>query len=512
VLATVTGAVATAAVAALLGLLPAQLSLPGVALAALVGVIALTALVFRRAVRPVSVTGSQNAAPRSDPVGSDATRHAGDPILRIPRWLFYAGALTVGQGTLRPALGLTVSEIFFIAAFGCAVFAVLLGRPMARLPVALVLGVGIFAVGGLISSPGAVSPFASEATVLQGVYVMLLWIWTGATVLRTRAHVLTALALWTISAGLDGFTAITQVAGISALAGPLEGTRATGLTDHPNDLGGVCAIALVPALMLATSRFSGSSVRPPGSFKGLFRWIVLSLVAAGLVLSASVGSMLAAFLAIVVWLIAPAVRAPGRVAVVTALAFTVLAVMLAGGRITSPTERVAQVTDTNGISATSGSGGVRVRTVERALPRIASDPLIGTGLDATGGTVNVISQGTSAKYQVHGQPISAWYQAGFLGFLGILIVVVTLARSSWRAVATGDRQGHLIGLAIFAAFVAFLIHALSTPFYFQQYQWITGVMLLAWTLRRDATVPVFAGGGREQVQVIGMARPLPQQA
>ncbi|HEY1237977.1 MAG TPA: O-antigen ligase family protein, partial [Solirubrobacterales bacterium] len=274
--------------------------------------------------------------------------------------------------------------------------------------------------------------------------------------------------------------------GATWLGGALEGSRATGLTDHPNDLGAACAIALVPALMLATTRLPG---RP--WHLGALRWCLLALTAIGVILSASVGAMLAGLIAILIWLLAPAVRAPGRVAVIAALAISVAGLTLAGGAVTSPTKRVEEVTS-NGVSSSSGSGTVRIKIIKRAWPRIESNPIVGKGLDSNGLSVNVVNHGTVTRYQVHGGPISIWYQAGLFGLVGVLIVVWTLLQGAWRSLFSGDQIDLLIGLSILAALIAFLINALTTPFVFQQYGWFTAVMLIAWRMRREsapATVP-----------------------
>jgi O-antigen ligase len=479
--------VAAAGIAVLLGLAAGALSTVAVITLAVLGLGAVAAVIARETFRQRNFPSL--TATEAEPAFQESVkpRRSSDRILRIPRLLFYAGALTIAQASWRHAL--TLSEAFFILAFFATCVAVLAGRPIGRVPKALILGVGIFAVGGLISSLGAVSPAGSVSNTLQGVYVMLLWPLVGATVLRTRSQLTTALSLWTISAGIDGFAAITQVAGIHAIAGPLEGNRATGLTDHPNDLGGVCAVALVPALMLATSRLpwhrarAGSTMRAP-------RWVILGLIAAGLVLSASIAAMLGGLVAILAWLISPAVRAPGRLAVIAALALALIALTLAGSTVTSPTERLQQVTSTSGTQETSGSGGIRIKTVRRALPRIASDPVVGTGLDSAGGTVNIISQGTTSPQMVHGAPVAVWYEAGILGFIGFAVVIGTLFGAAWQSLTAGDQSDLLIGVAISAALIAFVIYACTSPFVFQQYGWFAGVMLIAWNARRDALAEV----------------------
>lgn len=475
-----------AALGALVGLVPGTLSLTGTIAIGLIGGGALVLMAFRRRVwraRPSSRRPGAEIGALAKGMGRPVSRSE-ESILRIPRLLFYLGAATVTLSSFRVAFGLTLSEMFFIGAFVAAALAVIAGRPAASVPNGLVAGVALFAAGGLISSHNAASPDRSVVEVVQAVYVMLLWAWAGATVLRSRTQLLTAMSLWTASAALNGLAAITQVAGFTALAGPLEGIRATGFTIHANDLGAVCAVALIPALMLATNRFRGRTLGID-SFVRTPRWIVVGLIAVGLVLSGSVTAMLAAFVAVLVWMTAPSVRASGRLAVVTALAFAVFAVALVGSRVTSPTERLSQVTSSSPAVPGSGTADVRLRTVERALSRIESDPVAGVGFDGAGGVVTVIDKGTSTIYPVHSAPVAAWYEGGILGFAGLLIVAFTLAKISLRSIGGGDESDLLIGLAIFAAGIAFVIVALASPFVFQEYGWYAAVLAVAWWARRQ---------------------------
>jgi O-antigen ligase len=489
----------SAAVAVLLGLAAGALPLAGTVALGVLGLGLLAALLFRSSLRsrpPSTRPQLRTGKFEGGEIGrftDEADTPASDRILRIPRLLFYLGSLTLTEAVWRPAAGLTVSEIFFLLALGATGIAFLAGRPGARVPQGLIIGVAIFALGGAISSIGSEFPRSSVSQTLQGIYVMLLWAWTGATVLRTRQQVVVALGCWTFSSALNGFAALLQVMDVSWLGGALQGSRATGLTDHPNDLGAACAIALVPALMLATTRLPGRGWR--GGMMTPVGWCLLGLTAIGVILSASVGAMFAALIAILVWLLAPAVRAPGRLAVVAALAVSIAGLTLAGGAVTSPVKRFEDVTR-NGVSAESGSGTTRLKIVRRAWPRIESNPIVGKGLDPSGSSVNVISHGSIVSYQVHGGPIAVWYQAGIFGLVGIVIVVWTLLQGAWRTLGAGDQTDVLVGLSIIAAFIAFLVNAMTTPFVLQQYGWFTAVMLLAWRLRRDSlpeTSPSRAG-------------------
>ena len=491
--------IGSAAVAVLLGGAAGALPVWGVLALAVLGLGLLTALLYRRSLRSRPSTRTKTGKLEDGETSrfrEAAGASASDRLLRIPRALFYLGSLTLTEASWRPVAGLTVSEIFFLLALGATGFAVLAGRPLARIPKGLVIGVAIFALGGAISSIGTESNASSVNQTLQGIYVMLLWVLTGATVLRTRPQVVVALGCWTFSSALNGVAALLQVMGVSLLGtGALEGTRATGLTDHPNDLGAACAIALVPALMLATTRIPGRGGRDVNGMRAV-RWCLLALTALGVILSASIGAMFAGLIAILVWLIAPEVRAPGRLAVAAAIMVSLAGLTLAGGAVTSPTKRFEEVTS-NGVSPNSGSGVIRLKIVKRAWARIESNPIVGRGLDSSGLSVNVINHGTVVPYQVHGGPISIWYQAGIFGLLGVVIVVLTLLRGAWRTLRAGDHTDRLIGLSILAAFLAFLISAMTSPFVLQQYGWFTGVMLIAWRMRREGlAVPAPSQAGR----------------
>jgi O-antigen ligase len=227
-------------------------------------------------------------------------------------------------------------------------------------------------------------------------------------------------------------------------------------------------------------------------------WLLVAFIALGLILSASVAGMAAGLVGVVVWLSAPSVRAPRRVAVVAVLASTLAVVAVAGGKVTSPTERLNLVTSAPQTQPGAGSGQERLSIVETAWPRILADPVIGTGLDNSGKSVTIRSNGQSIAYQAHGAPLAAWYEAGIFGLVGALVILGALAVTGWKALAlAGDADDMLIAWSLFAAFAAFILYSMTVPFVFQQFGWIAAVMLLAWALRRDvpdrATELVAAG-------------------
>jgi hypothetical protein len=402
---------------------------------------------------------------------------ASDRALRGPRIIFYLGALTVTETALRPALGLSLSMMFFLTAFAGCVVAVLIGHRVATVPGILAAGVFTFALGGLISSAGADSPADSAISVLRGVFVMLLLAWTGAMVLRTRRHVLLAISLWTTSAAANGVAAITDLLHVHVVAGASEGVRVLGLTNHANDLGGGAAVAFVPCLMLTT----GAAVSGPLGSRTV-RWLLVALVGAAIVLSGSVAAMLAALVATLVWLISPSVRAPARVLPAMALLAAVVVAAAVGGAVPSPTQRFEEVTAPSSVAQLqAGSGQARLEEVKTAFSRIADDPIAGRGLDAAGAAVTIWFRGEPSVVQVHGAPVAAWYEAGILGLLGLLVVVTALATAGWRGVAAASAaEDRIVGWSLLAAFFAWLVAFLANPFYFQEWGWFSGAMLFAW--------------------------------
>jgi O-antigen ligase len=332
----------------------------------------------------------------------------------------------------------------------------------------MAIAVGVFALGGAISSVGAQSPPQSSAQVLHAIYVLLLWPWIGVMVIRNRQHLLATFGFWATSAAIDGVGSLAQLAHVQLPGTVAEVGRYQGFTTHPNDLGGVAGIALVPGLIFATR---GS--RPPA----FLRWLVVGLAVAALVLSGSVAALGGAVLAMLVWLSSPAVRSSSRVVVALAALCAVGVLLVAGGRITSPTQRLTQVT-----GAGTGSAHDRLSVAAAAWKRIKHEPFVGTGLDTPDTAVVIISQGLSGPYQVHGLPIAAWYETGIFGLAGMLGLLLCLAVLAWRTVRssrTPDQQ--VISWALLGAFAAFLVEVMTEPMVFETYDWIVAVLILAWS-------------------------------
>lgn len=423
--------------------------------------------------------------------------------LRFARVLFYVGTLTIGEPLWRK--GLTVSEAFFIGSFMSCAFSARRSHRVAPVPPLVLIGAGVFGLGALLSSFHAVSPAGSVVNDLHYLYVLVLWVWTGSMVLRRRDHVFMVLALWSVSLAFDGVAAITQIFGPHAFAGASTGGRAYGFTPTPNDLGGAASIALVPGMLVATRRTGTAPLMTA------VRWLPVSLTATGLVLGGSISGMSGAAVGLVFWLVAPQVRPSTRIAVVGALSLVLLVLVVAGSRTTNPLERLQLATGGYATQTGSGSGLDRLAIVKTIWPHILAHPFVGTGVDVAGTAVTIVSDGSTQAYQVHGAPLAAWFEAGILGLVGFIVLVIAHVSKAWSNVrhAVGD-EDQLTALALLAAFLAFVVFAMTSPFLFQQYGWFSAVLVVAWSLlpsRLGETSPEVARAGRGV-----LARPRPALA
>jgi O-antigen ligase len=277
--------------------------------------------------------------------------------------------------------------------------------------------------------------------------------------------------------------------------------RSTGFTGQPNDLGGLTAVAFIPALMLATR--SGLSSRARLALVG-----AVFMIGGGLISSGSVGALLAVGAATFVWF------AIQRMSLHSWLVFggivaTVFAVMTVQGLrgAQTPLERVTRVTTPNGVATSSeGSGSIdsRVAIYKVAVERIKKDPFVGVGLDLISVTkpFGIVSY----EYDVHNFVIGTWYKAGLLGVIGMVLTIFAILRAGTSTLAASiseDERRTAAGLI--SAVVAFTVFAMSEPVLFSRFGWIPAALLLslhAVQQRRRAVEPVpapaplLAGRGR----------------
>ncbi len=388
--------------------------------------------------------------------------HAKDTAdVRIARYAYYAGFLFIGQLTIRPALSLTLSDYLFLVSLTLVLMAILRDHAVpGHISRPIFIGSYLLALGAVFSAFGSATPLPSLLVALKFMFVSLVWFWLGTIVLQRSEHVRTAAICWMLSATLNGIGALAQMFSATIIPGTTSSWgRMTGFTQHMNDLGGSSAVAFGVAVSLVAVAPGPARLRRLGA---------LALVIAGLILSGSVGALLAAAAAAIV-LVTCARPSPS----VFLIALIGTAAILGYGRLQqsegapTPLQRVQRVSEDGGTLWT------RVDAYRAAASRIADNPLLGVGFAPEGALTNTGSQ-------VHNALLGAWYQGGVLAAAGLATVIgaslATAIHVRKRARTPAER---MLVTGLLAGLVAYLVFGLSAPTLFSRYGWAPVALLFA---------------------------------
>jgi O-antigen ligase len=401
-----------------------------------------------------------------------------DAALRAPRYVFYAGAASVGFLTVRPAAALTASDWLFFGAFGLTCL-VILASGLERdylVPSVIAVGVVVFAAGGIVSSYNAVAPMQSLFVVFRLLYLTLAWFWLGTILLQSVRHVECAALAWVSSAALCSVGAILQfLNGHVILGGEIDGGRMPGFTDQVNQLGGLAAISLVPAFM-----FAADGRRRSDRLIGIAS---TGLIVAGLLLSGSVGALLAVAIAAVFWLALRGVTARTLV-ILSAGALAALVLISATGATSAvdPLQRIRRVTSSE--EAARGIGGsvyTRVDGYRMAWKRIVDEPVVGVGLD------NASSKNILGDNLVHNLFLNPWFAAGIFGVAGVLLLVCGSLAAGAEVVRRASETERSLAIALLASVISFVIFAMGEPILYVRFGWFGAMLLIAlWAQQKRA--------------------------
>jgi O-antigen ligase len=384
--------------------------------------------------------------------------------MRQPRLLYYVGLLFMGQLTLRPALSLTFSDFAFFAALLLTLPAVAGRRDSAHgyVPRAILVGSYLFALGALLSTFGSPEPIQALGVTTRFVFLTVVWFWLGTVLLRRPEHLRTAVACWALSLAASGAAAVAQLLWGDVIPGsaPLYG-RMTGFAQHMNDLGGSCAIGIVAAIWLARTTRGSAFMRAAAV-------IVALLIGAGVVLSGSVGGLLAATAGVAVFLILspPSPRVVVLFVLAAGAAFGLVQLQVLHDAPT-PLERIERVRQEGGTISS------RLETYQSAVARIEENPVVGVGLRAGGAP-------TDTGFQVHNSLLGAWYEGGLLAALGLVVVVGSSAGVALAARGQAKtNEQRLLATALLACFLAYLTFGLGAPTLYSRYGWVPIALVLA---------------------------------
>ena len=382
----------------------------------------------------------------------------------LPRLLYYAGLLLIGQLTLRPWLSVTLSDYMFLAALLLTLAALTNRRESLQtyLPSGILWGSYLFALGALVSTFESPHPVESIGVVARFLFLTVVWFWLGTVLLRRPEHVRTAVSCWVLSVAASGAAAMVQLVWGDLIPGSTtEFGRMTGFAEHMNDLGGSTAVAVAAAIWLVRTGSSSSLIRTGAVLSGL-------LVGVGLVLSGSVGGLFAAATGVAAFVaLSKLTRRFVMFGIIAAAAgFGLIQLQLLQDSPT-PLERVQQV------RAEAGSVSTRLETYGAAGLRVVRNPIVGVGPQPGGAPA-------ATGRPVHNALLGTLYESGALGALGLAAVI---GSSLWvgfeaRRHARTEGERALIS-ALIACFVAYASFGLAAPTLYARYGWVPVAIVLA---------------------------------
>jgi O-antigen ligase len=240
--------------------------------------------------------------------------------------------------------------------------------------------------------------------------------------------------------------------------------RMTGFTQHVNDLGGVCALAALPALAIALEKQLSTAARVLAS-------VVMALGLAGLVLSGSVAGMAAASVSLVVWLVMSRPDKRQLLGLVSLGLVLTAAVYLQQEWVgLSPLARIVQVTG----SATeeTATAWSRIRVYEESWTVIRASPLVGVGLDS-GSSTELVGD------FVHNMFLAVWLQAGFFGLLGLCTMEFAIVSAGVRAAMNRTLPANRLSIALLGSQAGAIVLSMASPILQQRYAWVPAALILA---------------------------------
>jgi O-antigen ligase len=387
--------------------------------------------------------------------------------LWLPRTIFFIATALTGEQTLRPLFGITVSDDLLLLSLVLTVVAVASSDEVRQgsVPSGILWGLQLFALGAMISAFGSPSPLGSLGILMRFAFVIIAWVWLASTLLHTQEHVRLAIGCWVASIAFSGIAAIAQLLWGDVIPGTsIAWGRATGFAQHVNDLGGMTAVAAPAAVWLATTART-MHTRLLAIAAGL-------LIGAGLLLSGSVGGLLAAGAGGLAYLILSGMsRRAVALLLVTVIAAVGLVQLQASHGSVTPLERIQAVQRQGGTVST------RIETFDSAFNRIAENPFIGVGLGAG-------SRESGTDFAIHNMLLGTWFEAGIAALFGLIFLtanVLVFGLGGYRLTISGSDR--LICAALIAAFVGYLAFGMGAPTLFARYGWMPATLLIAWTLQ-----------------------------
>lgn len=395
-------------------------------------------------------------------------RDLGSSLRTWAKWVFLSALLTSSLTIIRLPGGFTLSDWMLALAAGLLALAAFRTKePVSFSPTAPILigGILLLTLGGMLSAAMSEHVYASLAVLLRVLVTTTALAWLSGAVLNNGRDLLNGLKAWCGSVALGATGAVVALtSGWIAPEAIGERGRYSGFTQHPNELGAMCAIAMPVAIFLVARK----SARTP---ERLAASTILVLIGIGGLLSGSVTFVLSAALGILTL----AILTRFKLRYLIPIALIPLVALL----IASTLSLAGVETPFNRFDFRNPTGDTKGNTLQArelgnaaALNAIRASPAVGTGF----------GEGLTSDYkEVHNILLQSWFEGGAFAALGILLILLTYAIRAYVSTRAAPRRGerHEMSSALAASFVAFLLFSAAALLIYKRFAWISPALVSA---------------------------------
>ncbi len=409
-------------------------------------------------------------------------RQRDDLFVAVSLRLIYVGLFLLPWVRIKVTKGLNISDMVFVVA---AVLLIASRRPPKKAPPAPAWYFGAFmmVLAGIVASLHAASKSGSLLVVGNAVFVFFVLQWLLRQQLFTPVRIRIAMGAYAVGASVSALVAILQsqlhilLPSSAVVSSTLGGSsRAIGLANQPNIAGVTFSLGLVFAVGLIVEL---------GARKHWYLGVCIAVLAAGLLLTASVSGMSAAVVGLFIVFITRGFKIQTVISVCTAVAavyFLIFGVLDKGSKL-DPLTRLHVTTTAN-----SGSDTLQIRidTIKHSWDLIVQSPIIGHGLDPAS-IANFYYQYTHVFYPAHDFVVLFWFAGGIFFLLGALMMMGSgfnrlLHGRLKHSKQTRDPMRDIV----LAGCIAVILYSLQGPELVDRWMWLPFMLALCF---RDPAPP-----------------------
>jgi O-antigen ligase len=410
----------------------------------------------------------------------------------VALWLALLGLATLGFNKTRLA-GWAVSDLIFLLGAVVTALKMLSGKTADLAPATMrktsppvLVGTIVLGCAGTLSCFQSFTPFDSAEMVVRIVWITLVWFWFLRAVCPNRSTLNRMFKAFELTVIISCTGAILGYFGIVHLTADNPDNRQAAFFGHPNELGGMLAVA-VPFVVLGIP-WRKSATRLPWRRIATFVLIVFALGTTGS-MTAFVATAVALTSALGLTLLTrgprPAgSRIPSPIPVLLGLAVAVGGIFWLFSSDLPVIERFTQLE--GGGSSVSESVSSRENLNDYVIDNLDNSLVVGVGLDANTTFVGD-EEGAEGASRIHNLYLKLLYETGLPGLVGLLIVLVTSIRQAWRLVVnTRGTELHPVAVAILSSILAINVFAMFQPIFAQRFYWLPlAFVSVLWALRRE---------------------------